>query len=53
MVLTADGSRVFELRGYGERMELFGLTEEEARTVLDMVPFSARVARTAEAAGDR
>ena len=53
MVLTADGSRVFELSGYGERMELFGLTEEEARSVLDMVPFSARTVRTTEEAADR
>ena len=53
MVLTADGSRVFELHGYGERMELFGLTDEETGTVLDMVPFSARTVRTVEEAGDR
>lgn len=53
MVLTSDGSRVFELSGYGEHMELFGLTDEEARSVLDLVPFSARTLRTVEDAGDR
>ncbi len=53
IALTSNGNQVFVLQDYGEHMDLFGLTGDEAATVLDLLPFSARAARTSEAAGTR
>jgi hypothetical protein len=50
IALTSNGNEVFVLQDYGEHMALFGLTGDEAAVVLDLLPFSAHVARTAEAA---
>lgn len=46
MDLTRDGDQVFTLRDYGAHMDLFGLSQETAATVLELLPFSARAVRT-------
>lgn len=51
IALTSNGSQVFFLQDYGEHMDLFGLTGDEAAAILGLLPFSARVARTSEIAG--
>ena len=53
IVLTSDGNQVFALHDYGAHMTLFGLTGEEASTVVDLLPLSARTVRTTDIAGDR
>ncbi|HWQ21384.1 MAG TPA: hypothetical protein VN478_01500 [Clostridia bacterium] len=53
MALTSDGNQVFALQEYGERMDVYGLTADEAAAVLELLPFSARIVRTMEAAGTR
>jgi len=51
IALTRDGDQVFVLQDYGEHMDLFGLTGDETAAVLDLLPFSARIARTMGATG--
>lgn len=53
IALTSEGSQVFTLQAYGEQMDLYGLNEDEVAAVVDLLPFSARTARTAESAATR
>jgi hypothetical protein len=53
IALTRDGDQVFVLQDYGARMEVFGLTGDEAAEVIDLLPFSARAVRTMNATGTR
>jgi len=53
IALTRDGDQVFVLQDYGARMEVFGLIEDEAAEVINLLPFSARAVRTMTAAGTR
>jgi len=53
IALTRDGDQIFVLQGYGEHMDLLGLTGDETAEVLDLLPFSARTARTMDATGTR
>jgi len=53
IALTCDGNQVFVLQDYGEHMNLFGLTADEAAAVLDLLPFSARTVRTMDTTGTR
>lgn len=53
IALTRDGDQVFVLQDYGEHMDLFGLTGDETAAVLDLLPFSARTARTMDSTGTR
>jgi hypothetical protein len=53
IALAHDGDQVFVLQDYGEHMELFGLTGDEAAAVLDLLPFAARTARTMDATATR
>jgi hypothetical protein len=51
IALTRDGDQVFVLQDYGAHMDLFGLTGVETAAVVDLLPFSARTVRTADAMG--
>jgi hypothetical protein len=53
IALTRDGDQVFVLQDYGEHIDLFGLTGDETTAVLDLLPLSARTARTMDATGTR
>ena len=53
IALTSGGSQVFVLQAYGEQMDLYGLSGNEAAAVVDLLPLSARTARTTEAVGTR
>ncbi|MCE5192641.1 MAG: hypothetical protein ABFD13_06110 [Candidatus Cryosericum sp.] len=44
--LTREGEQVFALQDYGARMDVFALTEAEATTVLNLLPFAARTIRS-------
>jgi hypothetical protein len=41
------------MQDYGAHMDVFGLTVDEAAEVVDLLPFSARTARTMGATGTR
>lgn len=49
--LTCDGDQVFVLEDYGEHMDVSGLSEAEAGAVVELLPFTARTTRTAQAPG--
>ena len=51
IALTRDGDQVFVLQDYGARMDVYGLTGDEAAEVIDLLPFSARAVRTMSATG--
>ncbi len=53
IALTHEGDQVFVLQDYGARMDVFGLTADEVAVVLDLLPFSARSARTTGVARTR
>jgi len=53
IALTRDGDQVFVLQDYGARMDVFGLTGDEAAEVINLLPFSARAVRTVSADGTR
>lgn len=48
IALTHDGDQVFVLEDYGERMDIFGLSESEATRVVELLPLAARTSRTTD-----
>ena len=53
IALTRDGDQVFVLQDYGEHLEVFGLTGDEAAEVIGLLPFSSRTVRTTDTTGTR
>ncbi len=45
MTLTHGDDQVFVLEEYGERMDVFGLSDAEAAFIVELLPFSARTTR--------
>jgi hypothetical protein len=53
VALTCEGDQVFVLEDYGEHMDVFGLSEGEVALVTELLPFTARTDRTAQAPASR